>query len=217
MGPAFFETAAVGRGLQSARFYNTVVKLGRLPDLIVPEVAFAGRSNAGKSTAINKLCGRNRLAFASKTPGRTQALNYFAIGPDDSVEGFVVDTPGYGYAQAPEAVRQSWRPLAAEYLRTRDSLVGLVLVLDCRREITERDADLLAWVPAHVPRLLLVTKTDKLGRAAQQQTFGRIQQQYQELMPDIAASIIMFSATSGAGLEATRRLIEEWFHAGAAP
>lgn len=201
----------MGHGLQSARFHTTVVKLAHLPDLVRPEVAFAGRSNAGKSTAINKLCQRNRLAFASKTPGRTQALNYFAIGPVDEIHGFVVDTPGYGYAAVPEAVRRAWRPLAGEYLRTRDSLAGLVLVLDCRRELTERDADLLAWVAPDVPRLLLITKADKLTRFAQQQTLKRIQSQYQEVMPDVAASLLLFSATSGQGIEAARGLIDSWF------
>ncbi|MGH1361574.1 MAG: ribosome biogenesis GTP-binding protein YihA/YsxC [Burkholderiaceae bacterium] len=201
----------MGRGLQSARFYTTVAKLNQCPGTNLPEVAFAGRSNAGKSTAINKLCQRNRLAFSSKTPGRTQALNYFAIGPEEEPTGFLVDTPGYGYAAVPEAVKKQWQPLAGNYLRVREPLAGVVLMVDCRRKLTDKDLDLLDWVPEHVSRLLLITKADKLSKRAAQQTLIDVKAQYQEANPHIPAEYILFSASKGQGIEAARKLIEKWF------
>lgn len=200
----------MGPGLQSARFFTTAAKLSQCPSTDLPEVAFAGRSNAGKSTAINKLCQRNRLAFSSKTPGRTQALNYFAIGPEDDPTGFLVDTPGYGYAAVPEAVKRQWQPLAGSYLRVREPLVGVVLMVDCRRELTEKDMDLLEWVPTHVARLLLITKADKLGKSAGAQTLRRVQAQYREAMPHTPANFVLFSASKGLGIEPARQLIEQW-------
>jgi GTP-binding protein len=201
----------VGSGLQSARFYTTVAKRNQIPPAQVPEVAFAGRSNAGKSSAINRICQRKRLAFASKTPGRTQALNYFAIGPENQPEqAFLVDTPGYGYASVPQEVKKDWQGLAGWYLNKRENLAGLVLMVDCRRLITQLDADLLNWVPAHVNRLILVTKADKLKQQAQRKTLTQIQDQYFELQPDTAATFLLFSSTKGQGVEQARSVIEEW-------
>ncbi len=205
--------AASGRPhsrLVSARFYTTVAKLNQCPHLDLPEVAFAGRSNAGKSSAINKLCQRNRLAFSSKTPGRTQALNYFAVGPEDQPTGFLVDTPGYGYAAVPEAVKKQWQPLAGNFLRIRAPLVGMVLMVDCRRELTDKDLDLLDWVPEHVQRLILITKADKLGKNTAKQTLAKVTQQYQTAYPDLPAKFMLFSASKGQGIEPARKLIESW-------
>jgi len=201
----------VGSGLQSARFYTTVAKRNQIPPAQVPEVAFAGRSNAGKSSAINRICQRKRLAFASKTPGRTQALNYFAIGPENQPEqAFLVDTPGYGYASVPQEVKKDWQGLAGWYLNKRENLVGLVLMVDCRRLLTQLDADLLNWVPADVNRLILITKADKLKQQAQRKTLTEIQDQYFELQPDTAATFLLFSSTKGQGVEQARSVIEEW-------
>ncbi len=200
----------MGRGLQSARFYTTVAKLNQCPGTHLPEVAFAGRSNAGKSTAINKLCQRNRLAFSSKTPGRTQALNYFAIGPEEQPTGFLVDTPGYGYAAVPEAVKKQWQPLAGNYLRVREALVAVVLMVDCRRKLTDKDFDLLDWVPESVARLLLITKVDKLSKRAAQQTLVEVRAQYEQAYPETPAEYLLFSATKGQGIEPARHMIEQW-------
>ena len=202
----------MGRGLQSARFHTTVAKLHQCPRTVLPEVAFAGRSNAGKSTAINKLCQRNRLAFSSKTPGRTQALNYFAVGPDDEPSGFLVDTPGYGYAAVPLEVKKQWQPLAGNYLRVREPLVGVVLMVDCRRELTDKDLDLLDWVPEGVHRLLLIAKADKLSKSAAQQTLRKVRAQYEAAMPDLPAHFMLFSASKGLGIEPARSLIERWLN-----
>jgi len=175
-------------------------------------VAFAGRSNAGKSSAINKLCQRNRLAFSSKTPGRTQALNYFAVGPEDAPTGFLVDTPGYGYAAVPEEVKKQWQPLAGNYLRVREPLVGVVLMVDCRRELTDKDLDLLDWVPAQVNRLLLITKSDKLSKSAAQKTLKNVRHQYETAIADVPAHFMLFSASKGVGIESARQLIEQWLN-----
>ncbi len=201
----------MGSGLQSARFFTTVAKRNQIPPAAVPEVAFAGRSNAGKSSAINRLCQRKRLAFASKTPGRTQALNYFALGPENQpAQAYLVDTPGYGYASVPQEVKKDWQGLAGWYLNKRENLTGLVLMIDCRRLITAMDADLLDWVPAHVNRLILVTKADKLKQQAQRKTLTQIQDQYFELQPNTAATFLLFSSTKGQGVEQARSVIEEW-------
>lgn len=201
----------MGTALQTARFQVTVAKRHQIPPETVPEIAFAGRSNSGKSSAINRLCQRRKLAFASKTPGRTQALNYFALGPTDaSPHAFLVDTPGYGYASVPLAVKQDWQGLAGWYLRERRSLAGVVLMLDCRRQLTQMDADLLGWVPPDIPRLILVTKADKLKKQAQRKTLGQIQDTYQALFPDTAAVFMLFSSLNGQGVDEARGLIDEW-------
>ncbi|MEI6546411.1 MAG: ribosome biogenesis GTP-binding protein YihA/YsxC, partial [Burkholderiales bacterium] len=133
--------------LLTARFHTTVALLHQMPREGLLEVAFVGRSNAGKSSAINVLCNRRRLAFASRTPGRTQALNYFAVGPVDQAVAYLVDTPGYGYASAPLETKRGWDQLAGEYLSSRPQLAGTVLMADIRRKLTDLDRRLLAWVP----------------------------------------------------------------------
>ena len=126
---------------QQAVFLTTVANLRDLPADSVCEVAFAGRSNAGKSSAINTLAGRVRLAYVSKTPGRTQHLNYFTLA-----EGkYFVDLPGYGYAKAPEAIRSQWEGLIGPYLSKRDQLAGLVVIMDIRRPFTDLDIRLIDW------------------------------------------------------------------------
>ena len=155
--------------LQQARFFTTVDRLHQLPLLGLPELAFAGRSNAGKSTAINSITHQKRLAFASKTPGRTQHINFFAVGThaDDpeTPAGFLVDLPGYGYAQVARDSRAHWEETLGAYIRKRNELVGLVLIMDARRPFTDLDVTLIDWFaqtgkPIHV----LLTKADKLNR-----------------------------------------------------
>jgi GTP-binding protein len=135
----------------------------------VPEVAFAGRSNAGKSSAINTLAGRRRLAFASKTPGRTQLINFFSIASG----AYLVDLPGYGYAGVPLPVRAHWESLVGEYVGKRESLAGVVVVMDARHPLTPLDRQLLDWLtPAGRRVHVLLTKADKLSKQAAQSTHG---------------------------------------------
>lgn len=164
--------------LRQARFFTTVDRLHQLPNLGLPELAFAGRSNAGKSTAINTITHQKRLAFASKTPGRTQHINFFAVGthPDDPAMpgGFLVDLPGYGYAQVARDSRSHWDETLGTYVRQRNELVGLVLMMDSRRPFTDLDLQLVRWFgetgkPIHV----LLTKADKLNRNDRVQTLRK--------------------------------------------
>ncbi|MEZ5658497.1 MAG: ribosome biogenesis GTP-binding protein YihA/YsxC [Burkholderiaceae bacterium] len=200
----------MGARLQTARFSVTVVRMRDLPRDGLAEVAFAGRSNAGKSSAINRLCERRRLAFPSKTPGRTQALNYFAVGPADAANGYLVDTPGYGYAAVPHEVKHSWQALAGSYLRQRDALVGVVLMVDCRRGLGDKDSELLDWIRPDVPCLILLTKADKLSRMQQGKALDALQRAYAQQHGERAASFLLFSAQTGLGVEPARSLIESW-------
>ncbi len=149
---------------QKAVFLTTVANLRDLPQDSLREIAFAGRSNAGKSSAINTLAGRVRLAYVSKTPGRTQHLNYFTLE-----EGkYFVDLPGYGFAKAPEAIRSQWEGLIGPYLSKREQLVGLVVIMDSRRPFTDLDIRLIDWFrPTGRPIHILLSKADKLSRQEQ--------------------------------------------------
>jgi GTP-binding protein len=163
--------------LWQARFFTTVNHLRDLPNTQVPEIAFAGRSNAGKSTAVNILCNQKKLAFASKTPGRTQHINYFSIGGAhvgqhrkdptivDEIRGLLVDLPGYGYAQVPGEAKVHWNDLLSTYIQKREQLAALVLIMDSRRPFTELDLQMLQWfAPTGKPVHCLLTKADKLNR-----------------------------------------------------
>jgi GTP-binding protein len=163
--------------LWQARFFTTVNHLRDLPNTHVPEVAFAGRSNAGKSTAINILCNQKKLAFASKTPGRTQHINYFSLGGShvamhrkdptrvDEIRGLLVDLPGYGYAEVPGDAKLHWNQLLGTYIQSREQLAALVLIVDSRRPFTELDIQMLDWfAPSGKPVHCLLTKADKLNR-----------------------------------------------------
>ena len=166
-----------------------------LPPPGAPEIAFAGRSNAGKSSAINALAGRRRLAFVSKTPGRTQLINFFSLGSD----AFLVDLPGYGYAGVPGEVRQHWRHLVGTYVSERTSLAGVVVVMDARHPLTELDRTLLQWLreagrAAHV----LLTKSDKLSKQAGLATLARVRRELGELVP--GASAQLFSSLKREGI-----------------
>jgi GTP-binding protein len=196
--------------LLTARFHTTVAKTVQLPRTGLPEIAFAGRSNAGKSSAINAICQRRRLAFSSRTPGRTQALNFFAIGPEAQPSAYLVDTPGYGYAVAPQEVRGAWDALAGRYLGGRDELLGVVLTVDCRRQLTDLDRKLLQWLPQTLPVLALLTKSDKIGLAQRRSTRQAVQTQLIELRPRAHSEVIVFSATNKMGLVEARAAIEEW-------
>ncbi len=201
--------------LQSARFFTTAAELRQLPDSPWPEVAFVGRSNAGKSTAINVLCGQRRLAFSSKTPGRTQHINLFAVGLGGVTQGLLADLPGYGYASVPLATKQRWERFIAEYLAERRQLVGLILIADSRQGLTKLDWTLLRYfAPAGLPVHVLLTKADKLSR---NQQFQQAQAVRDDLQRNAAktglmapTSVQLFSATARQGLDEASYLIEDW-------
>src|SRR3569833_3785262 len=163
--------------LWQARFFTTVNHLRDLPKTQVPEIALAGRSNAGKSTAINILCNQKKLAFASKTPGRTQHINYFSIGGAhvgqhrkdetrvDEIRALLVDLPGYGYAEVSGAAKEHWQELLGDYVQRREQLAALVLIMDVRRPFTDLDVQMLEWFAVTgKPIHCILTKVDKLNR-----------------------------------------------------
>ena len=183
----------------SASFLGAATEPGRFPAPSHPEVAFAGRSNVGKSSAINRLVGRQGLARTSSTPGRTQQLNFFAV--NDAL--VLVDLPGYGYAKVSKAAREAWRPLVESYLGTRGPLAGVVLITDVRRGLEEEEHQLLDYLAAlDVPVLLLATKIDKLNRSARTRALAAL-----------AASdvpVVPFSAVTGEGAPQVWRTIAAW-------
>ena len=190
---------------QGAAFAGSVARLAQLPPDSGAEVAFAGRSNAGKSSALNALTGRRGLARTSKTPGRTRMINLFAL--DGAAR--LVDLPGYGYARVPEATRRQWTELLATYLARRRALRGLVLVVDIRRGLTRLDWDLLELIAGRpVPLHVLLTKADKLSGGAARQALERARRALEDA--GIEASLQCFSATRGSGVEDLRGLLDEW-------
>ena len=200
--------------LASAHFAATAASLEQLPNDALAELAFVGRSNAGKSSAINAICRRKRLAFASRTPGRTQALNLFALHegnhPDAQAKARLVDTPGYGYAQAPLALKRQWDGLAGRYLRQRATLCAVVLVSDIRRGLTALDHALLAWIPARVPRMILLSKADKLAYQERLRAQAQVRAQLlpEESGEEGVCATPLFSATKLWGVDEARDWIE---------
>ncbi len=200
--------------LHQARFFTTVNHLRDLPATARPEVAFAGRSNAGKSTAINILCNQKRLAFASKTPGRTQHINYFAVGPADEPAGYVVDLPGYGYAEVPGAAKAHWEALLSSYLQSRAQLTGLILMMDARRPLTELDRRMIEWfAPTGKPIHALLTKCDKLTRQESVLALRNTQKAFEEYRKEGIEgklSAQLFSALKRIGLDEGHEVVESW-------
>jgi len=200
---------------ESARFTVSVAELAQLnraPLAMVPEIAFVGRSNAGKSTVINVLTAQRQLAHASKTPGRTQLLNFFELTERDhagvpQVVTYLVDLPGYGFARVHEDTRSRWDELVGGYLATRRLLAAVVLVMDARRPLTATDEDLLAWLAARADaeRLrvhLLLNKADQIGRAERVRALARAEQRAESLpMP---VSVQLFSGLKREGLDELR-------------
>ena len=163
-----------------------------------PELAFAGRSNVGKSSAINALTGRKRLAFTSKTPGRTQTINFFELGAGARL----VDLPGYGYAKVPHALREQWRTLVGSYMRSRSTLAGVVLVMDARHPLTPLDVQLIDFL-GEVRLLALLSKSDKLTRTQQAKTLAAVKESLQ-------AEVRLFSSLTRQGVDECRDLLERW-------
>lgn len=188
--------------LDSARYVVSAHTLGQLPTDAGCEIAFAGRSNVGKSTAINVLARQRKLARTSRTPGRTQQMVVFALADGARI----VDLPGYGYAQVSQALRAHWHKEIDAYLRTRRSLRGLVLIADIRHALTEFDRRMLAFcAEIPMPCLVLLSKADKLSHA---QTRQRLREIETELaMNSWTASVVTFSAQDGTGVDAARRAV----------
>ncbi|MCC5860484.1 MAG: YihA family ribosome biogenesis GTP-binding protein [Gammaproteobacteria bacterium] len=185
------------------------LKSAHSPGQFVPdegmEVAFAGRSNAGKSSALNAIVGRRQFARVSRTPGRTQLVNFFAL--DDAVTGGrrLVDLPGYGFARVPEAMQRHWRRLMEGYFTDRRALTGLMLVVDSRRGLMDYDRQMLAWAAgARCPVHVLLTKADKLSRGVAARTLAEVRR---ELEPS-AGSVQLFSALARQGVEEARQALE---------
>jgi GTP-binding protein len=201
--------------LQQARFFTTVNHLVDLPKEPLPEIAFAGRSNAGKSTAINILCSQKRLAFASKTPGRTQHINYFCIPEKEEILGHLVDLPGYGYARVDQKVQKHWETLLSKYLQERPQLKGMVLIVDSRRGITDLDRNMLNWFcPTGKPVHLLVTKCDKLNLSEKSLILKAVREELKSLHASQATfgelTAQLFSSTKRIGLEQADELVCKW-------
>lgn len=189
-----------------AEFYTTVNHLHDLPFHGGKEVAFVGRSNAGKSSAINTLANHTRLAFTSKTPGRTQHLNYFSLGNSN----FLVDLPGYGYAKVPPDVQRHWEGLLTEYLQTREELCGLVVIMDSRHPLTPLDEQMLDWfAPTGKPVHVLLTKSDKLTRQQATLTLNRVKSHLAEHFP--FCSVQLFSSLKKLGADEAEAVIASWF------
>ena len=192
---------------RQARFDMSAAKLSQLPADEGREVAFAGRSNAGKSSAINRITGQKSLARTSKTPGRTQLINFFTL--DDTRR--LVDLPGYGYAKVSEDVKRRWQQTMEQYLASRQSLQGLILLMDVRHPMKEVDQQLLAWcwhvgMPVHV----LLTKADKLKRGQAQNTLLKLRRDLENSDPAGLTSAQLFSALKGTGVDEVYKVLDLW-------
>ena len=212
--------------LWQARFFTTVNQLRDLPRTQVPEIAFAGRSNAGKSTAINILTNQKGLAFASKTPGRTQHINFFSIGGAhvakhrkdptkvEEIQALLVDLPGYGYAEVSGDAKLHWQKLLGDYVQRRDQLAALVLIMDSRRPFTELDIQMLEWfAPTGKPIHCILTKVDKLNRNESTNALRQAQQVLDSYVDEdgngFPFTVQLFSALKRVGIEeADAKIIE---------
>ncbi|GHA78524.1 ribosome biogenesis GTP-binding protein YihA/YsxC [Cognatilysobacter bugurensis] len=172
------------------------------------EVAFAGRSNAGKSTALNAICQQNALARVSKTPGRTQQLVFFDVPP--TTDRYLVDLPGYGYAKVPKDLQAHWQAFIDEYFRTREALKGLVVVMDIRHPLKDYDRQMLGYaVSRDLPAHAILTKADKLGRGQQTQTLLAVRKDLAQSYGD-TVSVQVFSGESKQGLDEARSVVSGW-------
>lgn len=185
-------------------FVTSAATLAACPQDSSAEIAFAGRSNAGKSSAINTLCNQTRLARISKTPGRTQLINFFQLVD----KKYLVDLPGYGFAKVPLAVKNKWQFELEQYLRKRESLVGLILLSDVRHPLKDFDRMMIEWaIQSELPLHLLLTKSDKLKRGAAQNTLLKISREL-EVLPNV--SLQLFSSLKNSGVDEARNKISSW-------
>ena len=210
--PADRKTPAViaSGWMHTARFLTTAPQLHHLPALDVPEIAFVGRSNAGKSTCINTLTQQKQLAYASKKPGRTQHINLFSLGKQGVTDAVLADLPGYGYAAVPKQDKIRWQQVMANYLVTRENLVGIVLLCDPRHGLTDLDEILLdvirPRVEAGLKFLVLLTKADKLTRAEGAKVLSIVRLQAG------GGEVKLFSALKKQGVDEASQLLWQWAH-----
>ena len=206
-----------------ARFLTTASRLDQLPVTELPEIAFVGRSNAGKSTAINTLAQQRRLAFASKTPGRTQHINLFALGPKDAPDALWADLPGYGYAAVERAAKLRWQQVMADYLELRRSLSGIVLLVDARLGLTDLDRRLLDFIAPRVRTgqvrlLVLLTKADKLSRREADAALRGASAALGDFASEASdIGVALFSALARTGVDDVAVTLHGWAHPGATP
>ena len=191
----------------TAKYQVSASKLNQCPEDIGAEVAFAGRSNAGKSSAINALTQQTNLARTSKTPGRTQLINFFSL----NIEGLrIVDLPGYGYAKVPVAMKQHWQQHLDEYLQKRECLQGVVLVMDIRHPMKEFDEMMVGWCQATgIPLHVLLTKADKFKRGPQQSTLLKLRKELKAVLGD-KVSVQVFSALKKQGVDVLQNRLSSW-------
>jgi GTP-binding protein len=194
--------------LNTAEYLKAAHLPHQLPDDTGLEVAFAGRSNAGKSSALNAICQRHGLARTSKTPGRTQQLVYFQVQP----ERYLVDLPGYGYAEVPLHLREHWKAFLEGYFQSRQSLVGLVVVMDSRHPLKDFDRQMIGFAFTRALNChVLLTKADKLGRSAQAQTLTKVRNELAG-----KASVQLFSSPDKTGVDEVRGIVSRWLTLGKA-
>ena len=190
---------------RGASFILSAARVSQCPPDQGIEVAFAGRSNAGKSSAINAICDHRKLARASKTPGRTQQINFFSLA--ESLR--LVDLPGYGFAKVPIEMRKQWGKLVESYLGARRSLAGIVLLMDARHPLKEQDITLIEWVArSNIALHVLLTKSDKLARGPAKATLLGVRR---NLGWFPGATVQLFSALSGAGVDEARGVLDKWY------
>ena len=196
--------------LHTAKFLTTAPQLHFLPELDLPEIAFVGRSNAGKSTCINTLTQQKQLAFASKKPGRTQHINLFSLGKQGITDAILTDLPGYGYAAVPKQDKIRWQQVMANYLVTRKNLMGIVLMCDPRHGMTELDEVLLDVIRPRVAEglkfLVVLTKADKLTRSEGAKALSIMKLQAG------GGEVRLFSAPKRIGIEDVAQLLWQWTH-----
>jgi GTP-binding protein len=191
----------------NVKFLTSAAEAQQLAPDLGREIAFAGRSNSGKSTAINVVTQRTGLARVSRTPGRTQLINFFELAP----ERRLVDLPGYGFAKVPERVRLHWLQLMEHYFNVRESLVGLILIVDSRRGLGAQDAGMLEWVLARDRHAhILLTKADKLNRRDSE----RVLRETRTACSDTAVTAQLFSAHAKQGVEEVREVLDRWLGGG---
>ncbi len=194
---------------QNAQFLTSAPSIKECPDEDGVEVAFAGRSNAGKSSAINRLTRDKKLARTSKTPGRTQLINFFSL--QDNPKLRLVDLPGYGFAKVPLAMKKAWEKNMSQYLAERNSLNGMVLVMDIRHPLQELDTMMLNWaVEAELPVHILLTKCDKLNRGAAKNTLFAVLKSLREAGVDDLVSAQIYSSLKGGGLKELEDRVSSW-------
>jgi GTP-binding protein len=194
---------------EGATFVKSAVGWTDLPPADQPEVAMVGRSNAGKSSALNTLANRTRLAYVSKTPGRTQALNFFSLPKG----GYVVDLPGYGYAKTARATKADWGPVLGRYVSERPNLVGVILLMDIRHPLTELDLGFLDWfAPAGKSLLVLLTKADKVSKQVKIETARDVKQAIANTYPDMSQRTVVevFSSLKKLNTDRVTEVVAAW-------